>query len=456
MKFGFDTDTLEVAWTMYRHLFSINPFLFIFGLIYSVSLPIVINHFVHIDQRYLLLIPDIYYSFLGVFTTVVAISWIFRKKKPEISADATQEKLSNSKNSRIVIYSAIIESLIILINLLPFTLGYLITRVFIYSSGALGYLSDLQIKQSIVTIFVYQILLFTWIYFIRILWVILKNTGLELILRILAYPIIIMIVILIGQTRFLPVSMNNHVNSVGLANSIINLAEHKKSIKDIIRDSEQRFHDEVRLIEGKNYNRGSVKPILYFVISALLAIMGFNYLKENYSSDEYLDKSAISAIKYLGICYFIGFLFFILTASSYSLTQFYYSIDNKILFIFKSIFTTIANFSSIFSYSMFLESEGKHSFLVVANPNISKFQIFESYDVYNLYQHNAISKFPFIPLQPSSFQDVLNQVNYYPDPSVFSFTELIIMVNLLIASVIVFWFLNRIVIHQLKPWKKAC
>ncbi len=452
MKFGFDADTLEAVWIMYRSMFRINRVFFFFGLVFAGIFPIALYQFADLDINYLLFIPDVAYSLLGFIATFAAFTWTFRRNKytstlsKQFLIDLSMTKIDIA---RFLIGAVASESLIILYNLLPYSLGFFVTRFFLISSGAVGIVTPTDTLINFLWIFVYQISLYLWIYFLRILWIILQNTKLSTKWKILWYFSIISVFVILGQFRYIPISyfFGFYVNQLALWIQQITCVT---GFEDYINLVMVNYHQELQKVLSDEimYLPLSTMFTLLFLVNLYFIVM--KYRNRQTPKQKYTRTMLFTGFVYLIVFQILSFISSVSEKIFYVITGMAFII-NGIFFIFlRIIFSIIMHSASIISLSFPVtwiigSSGGMYNYQQApSNPMFLVYAVFQSV----LMQSPDLTNLPIAPVALEVyFHGWASSNDSVIMPLIL---KLGAQLDAILGSIILCLILNRIVIYQFK------
>ena len=427
MKFGFEADTLDAVWIYYRGKYLYNWLWIFLGFIFALSMPILIILFFQTDNRYLLFIPDVYFNILGWLATYAAIFWKFNKSTCNLTLTKSainDLKLTSVDRPKFIICMLGYESLIITLNLLPFTLGYFICRFLIIASGALGFYNVPELTFSFLWILVYQVIIFLWIYLLRVLWIILQNTHLKASWIGAIYSVIIILLICLSSLNnisktliwFIRCLENVNINK-GLSNIFSELISHLSDV--------------------------NVKTVLSVLI--IITIFCSNVVLLKYR----LEKSKSSRAIYLRSFSTMVMLYFGILV----LTLFYDPFKALVSLLNEIVFLFISSIPSAISIS-FLQLNLLTAYNFGNSMNQSVDYKFFYYDIflYNLSSDSSTHNLTLLP-KPMTFlmaSLMIKKMNPLFNLIIDPFTQVFYILGPLVAC----HFLNKILTFQLKEVRR--
>ncbi len=419
-------------------------------------MPISLFFLLQIDPRFIFFISDLYYSITGLIVTFSGISWSFSKysNSSTITKKLLLElKLTQINLAKFAIASVGIESLIITINLLPLTLGFFILRFLIIVSGITGIYSPIELIINIIWILEYQIIFFFWIFILRMIWILLQNTRMNLIGAGFAYVFII-IDFLLKSTRLSSIKLVIYdINALGLLFTSITGLKFWGGWFHIIGEIVKMYGDTVREATYSDFGDNSL--LVIFLLLNLISVYLINMKSklDKIPKRKLIKKIIIVCLEYFGCYILVKGICLVSPTFCFMLTLFIYPIGWLLSIIYTFFQSLISFANSAISTSVFINTFIGFQMSKISGNPLDMFLIYYTIDYSGeIFTHNYLKHTPLLPTISENSVTAFNsiQIHYLPE-NVFNFYIQIIST---LGPIFYCWILCWILSWQLKDRKK--
>lgn len=355
MKFGFDEHTLDAVWILNRNIRYFNFLWFIAGFLFTFSFPIAIYLLINKDEFYTLFISDLYYCLLGYIVTFAALFWSFNRKKSatSISRQLLEDlHLTQIDRAKLLIGTVALESSVITLNLLPYILGYFCVRFVIILSGITGIYQPIDLIVNFGWILIFPLLVFFWIYILRVIWAGLVTTRLSTPIISFLYFFTVLLLIFISTFEF-------GFNSVNVIASTLVSLDYSKGLFFFLTLLISKAKTSIHNLVFNDLNVTTISLATIYLLIIHLTFVFRKYSKLNKARKTYINAAGF----YCFIYFFINQIAIYLTNNN---MIFAYIICGVSFFIERIGYIVLSSVIAMFNLSTFVFSL-KVPFNLIAN-----------------------------------------------------------------------------------------